>query len=162
LLNGAETHQLDERPTLTAPAAARAAVAARPAIVPGRVTIEMPPKPPPPVRDAKGRLNLAARALKVTVVLDPAQVAEVTVPNGAGPQSFRIEVGGRRVSGQVNAKGLRKATALIAEHGPERVAVILQGKLGADDVIEECGIVAQIKGPKLAAEENSPVKIVTA
>ena len=37
---------------------------------------------PAPRRDGQGRLTLSARALKVTLVLDPAQLAAVRVPDG--------------------------------------------------------------------------------
>jgi hypothetical protein len=148
---------MSERTTLTASPAAMAAVAKLPArTTPPSVT--MPPKPPPAVRDAKGRLNFSARALKVTLVLDPMQIAEVTLPPAAGPQKFRITVGERRVTGQVNAKGLRRALALIAEHGGEKVAVILQGKLEEGDVVSECGLVAQLKGPRPGPGEQSSSK----
>ena len=48
------------------------------------------------VRDGQGRLNLAARNIKVTLVIDPAQLASMTVPDGAGPQPFTVEAAGRR------------------------------------------------------------------
>jgi hypothetical protein len=35
--------------------------------------------------------------------------------------------------------------ATITEHGVEAVAGVLQGKLGDGDVVEEAGIVAQLK-----------------
>jgi len=40
---------------------------------------------------------------------------------------------------------LRKVAATIAEHGVDGVAVIMQGKLGAGDVIIEAGLSAQVK-----------------
>ena len=120
---------MSERPTLTA-------------------TATLPSKPPPVARREGGRLNFTARSLKVTLVLDPAQLAELHVPSGAGPQRFRITVGERRLTGRLNAKGLRKATALIAEHGVERVAVVLSGKLEAGDEISEAGLMATVKAPK--------------
>jgi hypothetical protein len=40
------------------------------------------------------------------------------------------------------------SVATIAEHGAEAVAVVLQGKLGDGDVVEEAGITVQVKGPK--------------
>jgi hypothetical protein len=43
---------------------------------------------------------------------------------------------------------LRKTVATIREHGPDQVAVVLQGKLAAGDVIEEGAITAQVKTPK--------------
>ena len=41
--------------------------------------------------------------------------------------------------------------ALIAEQGPEKVAVVLQGKLDADDVVVKPGIIVQVKAVKGAA-----------
>ena len=86
----------------------------------------------------------------MTVVLDAAQLAGLEVPPGAAPQRFCVTVGNRRLTGQFNAKSLRKAVATIAEHGPENVAVILQGKLEAGDVLAEAGIMAQVKQPRPA------------
>jgi hypothetical protein len=143
---------MSERPTLTASPEAIAAATARPART-NPTTVTVPSKPPPVARREGGRLNFTARSLKVTLVLDPAQLAELHVPSGAGPQRFRITVGERRLTGQVNAKGLRKAAALIAEHGVERVAVIVQGKLAEGDEITEAGLVAQVKLPKEAAAQ---------
>ena len=94
--------------------------------------------------------RLTGRALKVTVVLDPAQLAEISVPDGAGPQRFQIEVAGRKVTGQLNAKSLRRAVAMVVEHGTGSVAVIVQGKLEAGDVLADAGIAAQLKAPKTA------------
>jgi hypothetical protein len=148
---------MSERPTLTASPEAIAAATARPART-NPTAVTLPSKPPPAVRDAKGRLNLSAKSLKATLVLDPMQIAEVTLPPAAGPQKFRIAVGERRVTGQVNAKGLRRALALIAEHGGEKVAVILQGKLDDGDEISECGLVAQLKGPRPGPGEQSSSK----
>ena len=37
---------------------------------------------------------------------------------------------------------------MIAEHGAERVAVILQGRLEAGDKLAEAGILAQLKAAK--------------
>jgi hypothetical protein len=123
-------------------------------------TVTPPPRPAPSGRDSRGRLNLSARALKVTLVLDPVQLAEISVPNGAGPQQLRIMVVERRVKAQISAKSLRKAVAMIAERGAERVAVFIQGKLDADDVISECGLVAQLRAPRPSPEQTAPEKPV--
>jgi hypothetical protein len=157
---------MSERAILTASPEAHAAAANRPArTMP--TTVTPPPRPPLPLRDSRGRLNLTAKALKVTMTLDPAQLAEVTVPNGAGPQQLRITVGARRVSGQVSAKSLRRAAAMIAEHGVEKIAVLVQGRLEEGDIITGAGLVAQVKGSRpspdlVAAEQNSPEKSVAA
>ena len=52
------------------------------------------------------------------------------------------------MKGQLTSKGLRKALAMIAEHGLDKVAVIVQGKLGEGDVVLEAGIIAQPRLPK--------------
>ena len=39
-----------------------------------------------------------------------------------------IRLPDRRVSADLNAKSVRKAVATISEHGPDGVAVIIQGK----------------------------------
>jgi len=71
------------------------------------------------------------------------------------------------VKAQISAKSLRKAVAMIAEHGAEKVVLLLQGKLVEDDVISECGLVAQLRAPRpspdlVAAEQNSPENFVAA
>jgi hypothetical protein len=52
---------------------------------------------------------------------------------------------GRKLSGQLIPKGVRKAVAMVAEHGPEAIALIIQGRLDGD-LLTECGLVAQIRG----------------
>jgi hypothetical protein len=93
---------------------------------------------------------LNSRALKVTVVLDPAEVAQLVAPDGRPRVVLAIRLPDRRVSVDLNAKSVRKAVAMLAEHGPDGVAVIIQGKL-VGDTITEAGIVAQPK-VKPAAE----------
>ena len=95
---------------------------------------------------------LNARALKCTVVLDPTEVAAIVAPEGTPRLPLRIVVDGRTVTTDIAAKSIRKAQAMIAEHGPDGVAVILQGKLGCGDVLLEAGLVAQPKTPKPAAQ----------
>src|SRR5207344_532278 len=92
---------------------------------------------------------LNARALKCTIVLDPAEVAQIasflaTAPDGRPRTVIDIRLPDRRVSADLNAKSVRKAVATISEHGPDGVAVIIQGKL-VGDTITEAGIVAQPK-----------------
>src|SRR4051812_43355676 len=143
---------MTERAILAAPEAARAAVAAKPALLPGRSATLVPP---PAVRGRHGRLRLGAKALKVTLVLDPNEIAQIGNLDGAPPQRFEVRVAGRCVTGELRAKGLRRAQALIAEHGADKVAVIVQGKLEEGDVLGEAGIVAQVKGAKPATGEEN-------
>jgi hypothetical protein len=97
-----------------------------------------------PVKPAgtQGVLKLTARSLKITLVVPAAQLAGVVVPNGQPQIAFAVDVSGRTVSGQFNAKTLRRVVAAIAEHGLENVAVIVQGSL-VGERIESAGITAQ-------------------
>jgi hypothetical protein len=94
---------------------------------------------------------LNARAIKCTVVLDPTEVVQIVVPDGKPRTVIAIRLPDRRVSVDLNAKSVRKAVATISEHGPDGVAVIIQGKL-VGDLITEAGIAAQPKVKPQTAE----------
>jgi hypothetical protein len=96
-------------------------------------------------------INLTARALKCTVVLDPAALAGETVPDGVPRVTLKVTVDKRTVAASIAAKSLRRAIATIAETGPENVALILQGKL-VGETIEEAGLSAMPKVVKQQAE----------
>jgi hypothetical protein len=107
------------------------------------------PAPPQAKGDQRraGTTELAARAIKLAIVLDAAAVASITVPDGVRPRIV-VSAAGRRLTAELNPKTLRKTIATIREHGPDQVAVVLQGKLAAGGVIEEGAITAQVKTPK--------------
>ena len=95
---------------------------------------------------------LTARTLKCTVVLDPAEAAQLVAPDGQPRVAVAIRLPDRRVSVELNAKSVRRALVVIAEHGPDGVSCIVQGKL-VGDAITEAGIMAQPKvRPQAAAE----------
>jgi hypothetical protein len=96
-----------------------------------------------PARTAP-RLRLSSRALKVTTVVDAAALTRVKIPDGLARIPIAIDVAGETYGAELNAKSLRRVIAVIAEHGPDGVAVLVQGKL-AGDTIEEAGISAQVK-----------------
>ena len=87
---------------------------------------------------------LNARSLKCTIVLDPVEAAHIVAADGKPRVVIDIRLPDRRVSVDLNAKSVRKAVAAISEHGPDGVAVVIQGKL-VGDVLTEAGIVAQPK-----------------
>jgi hypothetical protein len=87
---------------------------------------------------------LNARALKCTVVLDPAEVAQLVALDGKPRVVIDIRLPDRRVSADLNAKSVRRALAVISEHGPDGVTAVIQGKL-VGDTIAEAGIMAQPK-----------------
>jgi hypothetical protein len=76
-------------------------------------------------------LQLSAKALKVTVIVDPTLLASCNVPYGVPHVPFAISVNGRLLRGQLNSKTLRRVTTAIHEVGAGNVAVIVQGKLGS-------------------------------
>jgi hypothetical protein len=95
--------------------------------------------------------TLSALSIKIVLVLDPAEVVDVLqqavgLPNARVP--FAIEVEGRRLRCTFAAKSVRKCLATLHQHGPENVAVIIQGTLMRDDTIAEAGLVVQVKVPK--------------
>ena len=99
--------------------------------------------------------TLTGKALKVTIVLNPAEVSALPVPNGTPRVILKIAVGGRTVTADIAAKSLRKAQATIAEAGADGCAALIQGKLdrqGGADVVAEAGLVAQLKIPKEVKE----------
>jgi hypothetical protein len=51
----------------------------------------------------------------------------------------------RTITTDLASKSIRKAQAIIDEHGVDGTACILQGRLLAGDVLAECGLVAQPK-----------------
>jgi hypothetical protein len=99
---------------------------------------------------------LHAGALKVTVVLNPAEVAAVPVVDGVPRVTVTINAAGRQLAATVSMKSLRKAQKVIRDLGAESVAVILQGKLEAGSIIE-AGLTVQPKQPRVAvAAEPQP------
>jgi hypothetical protein len=94
---------------------------------------------------------LNARTLKCTVVLDPAEVAQLVAPDSKPRVVIDIRLPDRRVSADLAAKSVRRALVTISEHGADGVSVIVQGKLVGDS-ITEAGIMAQPKvRPQTAA-----------
>jgi len=105
---------------------------------------------PIPIPEAMA-MDLQAKTLKATVVLDPEAVGRIVVPTGQPKVTLRITVAGRRLTAEVNAKSLRRAVASVHATGADAVVIVLQGKLEPNDVLAEAGITAQPKAPKAAA-----------
>lgn len=95
-------------------------------------------------------LRLSAKSLKVTVVLDPAALVGITVPDGQPKFPISLAAGGHVLQADLNAKSLRRCIAAIGEAAPDGVAVVLQGRLEGE-VILDAGISAQPRAPKVAA-----------
>ena len=90
--------------------------------------------------------RISAKSLKATIVLSPHDIAALSVPDGKPRCILRVTVAGSRtVVADLNAKSVRKAIATIREAGPDNVACILQGKLGANYELLEAGLAVQLK-----------------
>lgn len=100
-------------------------------------------------------IQTTAKALKVTLVLDPAPLVGITVPDGVPRQTLAVLVDGRRVTAELASKSLRRAIAGITEHGIDGVACVLQGKLApSGNAIVEAGLSALPKAPKPTTMET--------
>ena len=94
-------------------------------------------------------MKLTARAIKVGLVLDPAELAAAPEPPGGRVVlQIRVADSGRIVTADVASKAVRKARATILEHSADQVALLVQGKLGSGNEVIEAGLVAQVKVPK--------------
>ena len=71
--------------------------------------------------------TLTGRTLEETVVLDPAEIAALAVPEGQPRTVLHIRTPDRTVKVDLACKSVRKAQATIQEAGAEGVAVIVQG-----------------------------------
>jgi hypothetical protein len=93
------------------------------------------------------KVRTTARKLKVALVIDAAPLMALNaLPDSAPARTeITIEVGGRTVTADIATKSIRKVLKTLADQGPDRVVVIVQGVLAAGDRIEEAGLVAQVK-----------------
>jgi hypothetical protein len=64
------------------------------------------------------RVETTAKALKVTVVLDPATLTDV-VPDGTSRVVLVVRLPGHSITAEIAAKSLRRAIATIGEQGVE-------------------------------------------
>ena len=91
-------------------------------------------------------IETPARALKVSLVLDPATLAGVTVPPGDGV-TLLVRRPDRTLTAALTPKGFRRTVAVIAEHRQDGVARVLSGRLEGG-AIAEAGLSAMPKAPK--------------
>jgi hypothetical protein len=91
---------------------------------------------------------VSAAKLKVTAVLNAAELLAVPVPDGKPRVVLRVKFPDRELTVDLAAKSVRKAQAPIRESGADSVVLLLQGTLTAGDVLAEAGLSAQLKAPK--------------
>ena len=92
--------------------------------------------------------------LTVVAVIDPAELLDVPVPDGTPRVELTIRLPQGSVTADLSAKSVRRAIAMVREHGPEAVAAIVQGRLSGNQ-IADAGLSVQPKGPKPALAETA-------
>jgi hypothetical protein len=94
------------------------------------------------------KLAVTARAIKVTIPLDPAAVGALPLPNQERVELI-VSCDGQQYATSISAKSLRKTKNVISANGASAVFVMLQGKLKGHEIVEG-GITAQVKVVKAA------------
>ena len=89
--------------------------------------------------------TLTAKSIKATLVLNPAEILTIPLPEGKPRCPIRIVVAGPTVTADLNAKSVRRAIANIREAGPDNVSCILQGRLDANNALLDAGLAIQVK-----------------
>ncbi|WP_027526109.1 hypothetical protein [Bradyrhizobium sp. Ec3.3] len=107
---------------------------------PGRLTL--PPRPG----------TLTAQRLKVSLTLNATELLAVAAPEGKPRITLRIRLPERTLTVDIAAKSLRKTQTAIRDVGGDNIALVLQGRLIAGDVIAEAGLSAR---PRSAKPANS-------
>ena len=102
-------------------------------------------------------MRLAARNLKVSAVLDGYGLVD---PGNKSRVLLAIDVGGKVFTSDISAKSVRKAKAVIAEHGPDNVSLLIQGRLEGSAIVE-AGLVAQPKLARKAETGCAPMRLAT-
>jgi hypothetical protein len=94
--------------------------------------------------------TLTAARLKVTTVLDAAELNAIPAPDGKPRITLRIRLPDRTITAEIAVKSLRKAQTAIRETGADNIALVLQGRLIAGDRVAEAGLSAQPRAAKPA------------
>ncbi len=103
------------------------------------------PRRPKPIKETF-IVAVKVSAFKVTAMLNPEQLTPV--PDGKEVMLAVTTSEGLTATAKLNAKSYRKAINAINEHGADKVAVIIQGRMVRAGTILDAGISAQLKKPK--------------
>jgi hypothetical protein len=97
------------------------------------------PSPKPTITNLAPAM-LTARIVKVTIPLDPHEIARLVAVEGQARAVLRLGM---------PATTLRKAITTIRDNGPENCIALVQGKLEGAKIVE-AELVAQVRAPKPA------------
>ena len=128
-------------------------VQAEPAPANQVVQINMPDIAPPK-QLPKGDAKATAKTAKVTLVLDPLSITEVS-SEGKKQTKLIVAVGAMKLEAMVNSKSYRKAFVTLAELGGDNCTVILQASMTVMGKLESCGLAVQPKAKKAEAVDAS-------
>lgn len=105
-------------------------------------------KPAPPPSPVPQLGTLSAKRLKVSTVLDAAELLAIPASEGKPRVTLRIRLPDRTATAEIASKSLRRAQTTIREQGPDNVVCVVQGVFGPGDTIAEAGLSAQPKTAK--------------
>jgi hypothetical protein len=108
--------------------------------------------PPPERPRGFNDTRASAKAIKVSLNLDPLGFVGVKVPDGMPRFTLPVDVAGRKIRADLNCKAIRKAVAAVKEFGPDGVAIVLTGQLEKGDTLSSAGLSAMPKTPKPQSE----------
>jgi hypothetical protein len=106
-----------------------------------------------PARPTTDTAAFTGKSIKVTIMLDPAEVADV-VSSAAPHLTISVVVGSRTLTGSIKTRTFKRTQAVIHQHGVGAVAVIVQGKLGLGGKLEEAAVIAQRHGINLGHQRR--------
>jgi hypothetical protein len=113
------------------------------------VNTDMPAIEPPkvlPKIDAKA----TAKSAKVTLVLEPSSITEVST-EGRKQTKLVVTIGAMRFDAQVSSKSYRKMFVTLNELGIENCNIILQASMTVMGKLESVGLAVQPKAKKAEA-----------
>lgn len=93
---------------------------------------------------------LKGRTCKVMIPLEHEALKGIRVPDDQRRMKLQIQLIGGKMTAEISTKSMRRAIAAIAEHGSNDVAIIVQGKLTPGNIVQDAGLMAQLKTPKAA------------
>jgi hypothetical protein len=92
--------------------------------------------------------TLNAHDLNVVVVLDPADVLKLQVPDGAPRTEVFVKAPQRAFPADLAASSVHRTIAAVREHGPDGCVVMIRGRYDGGDRLMDCDIFAQPKAQK--------------
>lgn len=97
--------------------------------------------------------TITVKAIKTAVVVSPGALLDIFCPEGGlARTTLRLRTPERTLEVELASTSIRKAQAMITEHGPDACYEMIQGRLGASDRIVDAGLVVQPRASKVAAE----------